>query len=145
MGSFAVGLFLALIWFARPHLAHAKTIEETCAENFVDMSVYRTCVARLTTQQSRELKQSACSASVCFYRLSCSQADYPTCTGSGFSATYRPAPSDEYGTNIFVIDPNGKTSKFGQVGSQSIEYVSGPLEKATLRKTATDLILEVPK
>jgi hypothetical protein len=123
-------------------LAKAETIEERCLRSWKDNGTYRTCIANETAKDAKPLEKRACSAQACYYRLSCTDGAYQTCTGEGYQVVFS---QGDPGTDIVVRDPDGKNTKFGQYGTTGIEYESGPLKKAKLRFSNHDLILEVPK
>jgi hypothetical protein len=141
-GRFGLLLFVAML-LGMP-TAHAQSIEDRCNANWKDNATYRTCVEQLTVKEGKAIPATGiCSAKTCIYKLACGASQHKICNGGGYRLEYK---DDENGfSDIFITDPNGRTSKFGETGSVGIENVSGPLLKSTLRHAGNDMVLEVPR
>jgi uncharacterized protein len=139
----------------QPAENQSQTIEETCAKqwdtdpNFSN-SKYKDCVEQATRTQGAQLKQKACGRTSCFYRLSRIRGDRvegifqgdAEFEGFGYRVEYKSA---DYGRNIFITDPTGAVTEFGQCGTcNGMDYDQGPLKSASLRYDGNELIIEVP-
>jgi hypothetical protein len=123
--------------------ATAETIEDRCLAVWKNNASYRRCINEATANETAPLKEAACSASSCVYRLTCLDRKDTTCTGSGYQIDYKQDKGGGY--DIAVRDPTGQVTLFGQYGTTAMEYISGHLKNAKLRWANKDLILEVPK